>query len=95
MIEVHDRPGPELLLQLLARDELSALFQEHCQHLQGLLLESDSDSFLAQLSCPEIDLEHPKPNDLRGVGYIRHRQLLLVGRNFSTFVVRHRSHSGK
>ena len=79
VIEVHDRPGPELLLQLLARDELARLFQEHCQHLQGLLLESDSDSLLAQLSCPEIDLEHPEPNDLRGVGYIRHRQLLLVG----------------
>jgi len=60
-------PAHSFCFSSSTRDDVTALIQEHRQHPEWLLLEPEFDPFLAEFSPPEIDLEHAKPHDLRGV----------------------------
>jgi hypothetical protein len=48
---------PELLLQVLTRDQLSRSFKQRCQNMQRLFLQLYPLSPLAQFSGVKIDLE--------------------------------------
>ena len=64
VVEVDERVGgPELLLQLFARDDFAGTFEQQRQHLEGLSLQAQLDAALAQFACAEIEFEQSKPRD--------------------------------
>ncbi len=64
VVEVDERVGgPELLLQLFARDHLARPLQQQSQHLKGLLLQAQLDAALAQFSRAEVQLEDSEARD--------------------------------
>jgi hypothetical protein len=43
VVEIDERVcGPEFLLKFLAPDDLAGVLEQHCQHLEGLLLKPHS-----------------------------------------------------
>ena len=56
--------GPELLLQLFARDDVSGMIEEQSEHLEGLALQAQLDATLAQFSRAEVELEDSETRDL-------------------------------
>ena len=62
--------GPELLLQLLAGDHVAGALQQQRQHLEGLPLQAQLDSALAQFACAEIKLKDSEARDSAAI--LRH-----------------------
>src|ERR1039458_5047211 len=61
VIEIHERVlVPQPLPHLFARHQLGWPFQKHHQHLEGLRVELEADTLLAQLSYGLVCLEHTK-----------------------------------
>ena len=51
MVEIHERIGrPDLLPQIVARDNNPGIFKERDQDLKGLFLQTNSHAVLAQLA---------------------------------------------
>ena len=64
MVEVDEGVGgPELLLQLFARNHFAGAFEQQRQNLEGLALQAQLHAALAQFACAEIELEHSKARD--------------------------------
>jgi hypothetical protein len=58
VLEVDERAvGPQPLTQLLPREELARLPQQHRQHFVGLILQANPHAVLAQLPRPHVQLE--------------------------------------
>ena len=73
VVEIHERVrGPEFLLKFLATDDLTGVLEQHLQHLEGLLLEPDSQAALAQFASPKIHLEDPKSEPPANLIVCRH-----------------------
>ena len=76
MVEVNEGVlGPEVLLKLLAGNDLSRLFQEHGENLEGLLLQLDPDPLPAKFSGPEIDFEDSEMDHMGQIVWFHTRHL--------------------
>src|SRR5208282_6191579 len=65
VLEVHKCVGrPKLLAQLLARDDLARLLQQHGQNSKGLFLDLDLKPVLAELSGVKVSFENPEVDRL-------------------------------
>src|SRR5262249_453934 len=60
VIEVNDGPAPKLLAQFFSGYQIAWLFKKHCQDSKRLLLQSDAQTPLGQLTDSKIDLEDTK-----------------------------------
>src|ERR1017187_5028346 len=73
--------GPELLLQLFARDHFTRPLQQQGQHLERLPLQAQHHAALAQFACAEIELKLPKARDSAVVLWHSHgRRRSVAGR---------------
>jgi hypothetical protein len=52
-----------MLLHLLPRDNLPGLLQQHYQNLEGLFLQSNPGTLLAQFTRLYIHFKYAKPNE--------------------------------
>ena len=58
VLEVDERTvRPEAAPQLVARQHLARLLQQHDEHLERLILQPQADAVLAQLARPHVELE--------------------------------------
>jgi hypothetical protein len=74
VLEVHKCVGrPKLLAQLLARDDLARLLQQHGQNSKGLFLNFDLEPVLVQLSGAKVSFEDPEVDNMRDQGWVGHR----------------------
>ena len=66
MVEIDKRVGgPELLLQLFARDDVVGMGEKNSEHLEGLALQArQAYAALAQFSRAEVELEDSETRDL-------------------------------
>ena len=63
LIEINERVSrPDSPSELLPRDDLARMFQQHLQKMEGLLLELYLDALLAQLPGTQIHFEHAEAN---------------------------------
>jgi hypothetical protein len=86
VIEVNDRSWPEPAAQLFPGYQLSRSFQQHRQHLEGLLLQFQAHAPFAEFAGSEIDFEEPKAQTIgRPVG--RHRKSKLEATRLAFFHV--------
>jgi hypothetical protein len=66
VIEIHEGvSGPERLAKLLSGDYVASSLHKRGQNLQTLLLESDADTVLVQLSCTKIHFKIAKADGSR------------------------------
>ena len=73
VIEVDESVGgPELLLQLLAGDDLAGAVEQESQDLERLSLEAEPHAILAQFPGGEIELEDSEAGDSGMVGWDCH-----------------------
>ena len=63
---------PELLSDLFAGHQLARTLQQHGQDLEGLTVQLDLQSVLAQFSCTEIDFEDTEMYPAGTTGIIVH-----------------------
>jgi hypothetical protein len=69
VVEIHEGiGGPDAPLQLLARDRLTGMFQKDLQNLEGLLLQLDLHTVLAEFARTQIKLEVSEPECFAGWG---------------------------
>ncbi len=58
VLEVDERAfRPQALPQLVARQDLARLLEQHDQHLERLILQPQADAVLAQLARAHVELE--------------------------------------
>ena len=63
MLEVDKRVvGPQPLAERVAGDDLTGLFEQHREQLQGLLLKVESHARFPQLAGAQIELEDAEPD---------------------------------
>jgi hypothetical protein len=73
MIEIYKGIGwPDPLLQLLSGNQLAGMFQKNLEDLEGLLLQLDSCTLLAQFACPQVKLKVAEPDGFAGWGDALH-----------------------
>src|SRR6266516_5224832 len=60
VVKIHDRAGPESAAQFLPGHQFSRFLEQHCQHLERLLLQPDAQAMFRQLAGSKIDFEDPK-----------------------------------
>jgi hypothetical protein len=66
VIEIHEGvSGPQRLAKLLSGDDVAGALNQRGQNLQGLVLESDADTVLVQLSRPKIHFKIAKADSPR------------------------------
>jgi hypothetical protein len=74
--EVDERVGrPEALPEFLSRYDLTGIFQQDLENLEGLFLELEPDAPLAQLSRAQVCLERTKAYPPRHRAHALHEDL--------------------
>ena len=58
--------GPEFPVKLLPRNQLTGVFEETNQDLDRLPFKPDFSAPLQELARPQIKLEEPESNQMRG-----------------------------
>jgi hypothetical protein len=72
MLEVDEGSfRPELLPELIARNQLAGSLQEDQQHFDSLALQSNLDPSVSELSCLGVNLEGSEPENSRMHGQLR------------------------
>lgn len=67
MFEVNEGiRGPEFSVKLLARNQLTGVFQQTDQDLDWLPFQPDFAALLLELARAQIKLEDPKSDETRG-----------------------------
>ncbi len=61
VVKIHDRAGPESAAQFLPGHQFSRFLEQHCQHLERLLLQPEAQATFRQPAGSKIDFEDPKP----------------------------------
>ncbi len=85
VVEIHERVGrPELLANLLARDQFAGALQQHDQDREWLVLQFDTDAVLTDLARTGIHLVGAEPDHRRFGGRGGHR----TGAECTTFSCR-------
>jgi hypothetical protein len=56
--------GPEPLSEILAGDNLTALFQQDSENSTRLFLKLDFSALLPEFTCTQINLIYAKPDEL-------------------------------
>jgi len=69
VVEVNEGISrPQAIVQIVASDDLSRLFQNQRQYLERLLLDFDLDAATAELAGVQVKLENAKATRARRLG---------------------------
>jgi hypothetical protein len=72
VVEIYDRARPKLLTYFLARDQLARPLKQHCEQLEGLLLQRDTPALFGEFAAAQIRFEEAEFHASRRCGGLVH-----------------------